>query len=362
MAEDYYQTLGLERGASQEEIKKAYRKLARSYHPDRNPGDAEAEKKLKSVNEAYSVLSDEQKRAQYDQFGDAGSIFGGGFADMRGDDFGGFGSIFESILGGAFNGGGRRRTAGASMQVSVDLDLGEAISGCEKKLRLQMPAACKKCEGSGAARGTSARTCTACGGDGRVRVAQGFFSMQSTCRTCRGEGRIVDTPCDRCGGAGQTQERRTVGVNIPAGVDDGMVLRVGKHGASADGLHGDLLMAIHVRPHKFFERDGADLHCQLPISISDAALGAEVKIPTFNGQVALKVPPGTQSGKTLRLAGKGVKDMRSSRRGDLFCHVTVETPVRLGKRHRELLRELREIDDAGQMPQRESWRKNIRDL
>ena len=374
MAQDHYQTLGVGRDASPEDIKKAYRRLAKRYHPDRNPGDAEAERKFKEVSTANDVLSNPQKRAQYDQFGGESPFAGAGAgagAGFDGIDLGDVGQIFEGIFGGGFSGGfGGGRSRGAReprtgiTRVAVELELAEALRGVKRQLQLELPVACEECDGKGAAPGSKPEICPHCDGSGELRAAQGFFSIQRTCSHCRGEGRVIADPCRACRGRGRVSRKRAIDIDIPAGVDHGMNLRLSGEGgvAARGGARGDLLVEIHVRPHRMFERDGANLHCRLPLSFGEAALGAEIEMPTFDGRVAIKVPPGTKTGATLRAAGKGAPALRGARRGDLLCHVEVCTPQKPDKRQKELLRELRDIEEKRPSPERKSWLKDIGDF
>jgi molecular chaperone DnaJ len=343
---DYYEVLGLSRNATEAEIKKAYRRLAMKHHPDRNPGDKTAEEKFKEAKEAYDVLSDERKRAAYDQFGHAG-IEGaaaggpGGFGGPQG--FGGFGDIFDSVFGDIFGAtrGGERVHRGADLRYDLELNLEEAVAGTTIKIRVPKLVACETCKGSGAKAGSAPVGCPTCHGAGQVRMQQGFFTVQQTCPQCRGTGRIIADPCGTCRGQGRVRDSKTISVKVPPGVDSGDRIRIAGEGEAGErgGPPGDLYVHVIVRDHPIFVRDGTDLHCEVPIGFVTASLGGEVEIPTLDGRVALKIPPETQSGKLFRLRGKGVRSVRSSGKGDLLCRVVVETPVRLGKRQKELLRE-----------------------
>jgi molecular chaperone DnaJ len=348
---DYYETLGVPKNASEEEIKKAYRKLAMKHHPDRNHGDTskDAEAKFKEVKEAYEMLSDSQKRAAYDQYGHAGVD-----PNMRGgpgaDGFGGFAEAFGDIFGDVF-GGGRGRTSGgrqvfrgSDLSYAMEITLEEAAEGKEAQIRIPSWDDCGTCKGSGAKPGTKPITCTTCHGAGAVQMRQGFFSVQQTCPTCHGSGKIIPEPCTTCHGQGKIKNNKTLEVKIPAGIDDGMRIRSTGNGepGTNGGPPGDLYIEIRLKKHELFERDGDDLHCVVPVSITTAALGGEISVPTLNGAAAIDIPDGTQSGKQFRLRGKGIKGVRSSYPGDLYCHVRVETPVKLTEHQRKLLKELDE--------------------
>ncbi|MFN3630081.1 MAG: molecular chaperone DnaJ [Casimicrobiaceae bacterium] len=346
---DFYEVLGVARNASDDEIKKAYRKLAMKYHPDRNPGDKAAEEKFKEANLAYEVLSDPQKRAAYDQYGHAGidpsaAAGAGGFAA------GGFADAFGDIFGEIFGGGRRRERPdapyrGSDLRYSLEISLEEAARGTTTKLRIPSHEPCAVCHGSGCEPGTKPEICSTCGGAGVVRVSQGFFSLQQTCPTCRGSGRIIKHPCKACHGTGQKRTTKTLEVTIPAGVDTDDRIRLAGEGEPGvnGGPPGDLYVVIQIKPHPVFQRDGADLHCEMPISFATAALGGEIEIPTLDGKAILKIPAETQSGQVFRLKNKGIRPVRGSVTGDLYCHVQVETPVNLTARQRELLREFEEI-------------------
>lgn len=366
---DYYEVLGVNRDASDDEIKKAYRKLAMKHHPDRNPDNPKAEESFKEAKEAYEILSDGQKRAAYDQYGHAGvdpSAGGGGagfgnFADA-------FGDIFGDIFGGG--GGGNRRSnvyRGADLRYNMEISLEDAARGTETKIRIPVMAECETCHGSGARPGTQPVTCTTCGGHGQVRMQQGFFSVQQTCPKCHGSGKMVKEPCPTCHGGGRVKQHKTLSVKIPAGVDEGDRIRLSGEGEAGvnGGPPGDLYVVVHLKKHEIFERDGANLHCEMPISFSTAALGGEIEIPTLDGHAKMKVPPETQTGAVFRLRGKGIKPLRSSDTGDLMCHVVVETPVKLTERQKELLRELEDINqqDSGKhSPRAKSWMTKVKDF
>ena len=346
---DLYEVLGVSRSASDDEIKKAFRKLAMKYHPDRNPDNEEAVEKFKEIQNAYAILSDPQKKAAYDQYGHAGvdpnmgGGFGGGFGGGAGFDFS---DIFSQMFGGAAGGGGRQQSyQGADLQYAVEITLEEAAAGLKKRITIPTYKECDICHGSGAKPGTSVSTCSTCGGSGTIHVRQAIFQLQQTCPTCHGSGKQIKDPCTSCRGEGRVKTTKTVEVNIPAGIDDGQRIRLsgegepGQHGAPS----GDLYVVVHVKAHKTFERNGLDLHCELPISFATAALGGEVEVPTLEGKVKLTIPKETQTGRRMRVKGKGIKSLRSSATGDLYCHVLVETPVNLTDRQKELLEEFERI-------------------
>jgi molecular chaperone DnaJ len=367
---DFYEILGVNRDASEDEIKKAYRKLAMKHHPDRNPDNAGAEEKFKEAKEAYEILSDSQKRAAYDQFGHAGvdpqaGMGGGGagFADA-------FGGIFDEIFGGRGGGGGGRSNVyrGADLRYNLEITLEQAAHGTETKIRIPTMEACEPCNGTGAKPGTQPKTCPTCHGSGQVRLQQGFFSIQQTCPKCHGTGRFIADPCKTCSGSGRVKQHKTLSVKIPAGVDEGDRIRLageGEHGVNG-GPPGDLYVQIHLRQHAVFTRDHNDLHCEMPISFTTAALGGEIEIPTLDGAAGIKIPPETQSGRVFRLRGKGIKGVRSHTHGDLMCHVVVETPVNLTDRQKELLRELEEStghDNGGKHnPRAKSWMDKVKEF
>jgi molecular chaperone DnaJ len=346
---DYYKVLDLARNASEADIKKAYRRFAMRYHPDRNPGDHDAEEKFKEAKEAYEVLSDGQRRAVYDQHGHAGieasrnAGAGGGFGQAEAfSDI--FGDVFGDIFGGARRGGQSQVYRGADLRYELQLDLADAVFGCASEIEVTKLAECEVCHGSGAAKGSTPVTCDTCGGSGQVRISQGFFTLQQTCPHCRGSGRIVRNPCDACLGQGRVRRSKKLSVKIPAGVDSGDRVRLSGEGEAGrnGGPPGDLYVEVQVREHAIFERDGQHLSCEVPVSLFTAALGGTIEVPTLDGQVSLKIPPETQSGRVFRLREKGVKGVRGGGRGDLFCRVVVETPVNLSSEQRELLRKLEE--------------------
>lgn len=371
---DYYEVLGVAKTANEEELKKAYRRLAMKYHPDRNPDNKEAEEKFKEANEAYEILSNADKRAAYDRHGHAGvdpnmgaGGFGGGFGGAGGfsDIFEAFGDIFGGG-GGQRGGGGSRQRGGADLQYTLELTLEEAVKGVKKQIRFTTAAVCDVCDGSGAKKGSSMTTCRTCGGQGQVRMQQGFFTVQQTCPTCRGKGQIIKDPCDACHGEGRTNKQKTLEVTIPAGVDTGDKVRlVGEGEAGANGAPaGNLYVQVVVKEHNIFKRDGADLYCEIPISFVDAALGSEIEVPTLDGRVKLKIPEGTQTGKMFRVRGKGIKPVRAYEAGDMLCRVIVETPVNLTSRQKELLREFHDSLEGNdkQSPNKKSFFDSVKDL
>lgn len=340
---DYYELLGVSRNASEEELKKAYRKLALKFHPDRNPGDKHAEDRFKEVSEAYQVLTDPQKRTQYDQFGHA--AFGDGGPFRGGFDFSsGFEDIFGDIFGEFFGSGTSRRrtrTRGDDLRYNLNISFEEAAFGVEKKFKVPRQAVCDTCHGTGSKPGTSPRTCPTCRGKGQVSFQQGFFNISRTCNQCRGQGAIISDPCETCNGAGRLRKFHTLSVKIPPGVDNGSRLKLRGEGETglAGGPAGDLYVVIQVEPHPLFVRDGLDIICEVPISFVQAALGAELEVPTLEGKVKMKIPSGTQSGRVFRLKGKGVKDIQGYHQGDQHVRVALETPTHLTARQKELLKE-----------------------
>ncbi len=350
---DYYQVLGVAKTATEADLKKAYRRLAMKFHPDRNPDDKEAEEKFKEAKEAYEVLTDAQKRAIYDQHGHAGIDAakqggGGGQGGFGGADFGDiFGEVFGDIFGGGRRGGGGGRSQvfrGADLRYGLELDLHQAVFGHAVEIEIARLMECETCHGSGAAKGHTPVTCDTCNGSGAVRMSQGFFQLQQACPRCRGTGKIVKNPCDKCLGQGRVRKNKKLSVKIPAGVDNGDRIRLGGEGEAGrnGGPPGDLHVEISVREHPIFERDGEHLSCEVPVSYATAVLGGSVDVPTLDGEVSLKIPTETQSGRVFRLRDKGVKPVRGGPRGDLFCRVVVETPVKLTAEQRELLRKFDE--------------------
>ena len=364
---DYYEVLGVNRDASEDDIKKAYRKLAMKYHPDRNPDNPKAEERFKEAKEAYEILTDANKRAAYDQYGHAG--VDPSAAAGAGAGFGGFADAFGDIFGDIF-GAGRTRSGvyrGADLRYNLEIPLEEAARGTETRIRIPAMEECETCGGTGAKTGTSPSTCPTCHGHGQVRMQQGFFSIQQTCPRCHGTGKIIVDPCATCSGTGRVKKHKTLSVKIPAGVDEGDRIRLSGEGEAgvSGGPAGDLYVVIHIKPHPVFERDHNDLHCEMPISITTAALGGEIEIPTLEGYAKVRVPAETQTGKVFRLRGKGIKGVRSATHGDLLCHVVVETPVNLTPRQKELLQELESINhkDAGRHnPRAKSWMDKVREF
>lgn len=368
---DFYDILGVNRDASEDDIKKAYRKLAMKHHPDRNPDNPKSEEQFKEAKEAYEILSDGQKRAAYDQYGHAGvdpqAGMGGGFGGGAGfsDAFGG---IFDEIFGGGGARGGRSNIyRGADLRYNLEVTLEQAAFGTETKIRIPTMEVCEPCHGTGAKAGTQPKTCPTCQGSGQVRLQQGFFSIQQACPKCNGTGRFIADPCTSCHGAGRIKQHKTLAVKIPSGVDEGDRIRLsgeGEHGING-GPAGDLYVQIHLKPHAVFQREQNDLHCEMPISFTTAALGGDIDIPTLDAVAKIKIPAETQSGKTFRLRGKGIKGVRSHAHGDLLCHVVVETPVSLTERQKELLRELEESssEDSGRHnPRAKSWMDRVREF
>ncbi len=369
---DYYELLGVSRTASPDELKKAYRQKAMKYHPDRNPGDKDAEHKFKEINEAYDVLRDEQKRAAYDHYGHA-AFENGGAGGFGGFDFGGgFSDIFEEMFGEILGGGARRggpRSAGqrgSDLRYDLEITLEEAFKGVEKTIKIATMATCEECEGKGAAPGTSPVTCPSCGGQGRVRVQQGFFTIERACPTCQGAGQVIKDPCKKCGGSGRVRKERALAVTIPAGVENGTRIRLSGEGEA--GLHGaragDLYVILAVEGHGFFRRDGANLYCRAPISMTMAALGGKIDVPVIDGnKTEVEIKAGTQSGHQVRLRGQGMSVLRSHSRGDLYVELAVETPVRLSKRQKELLEEFSiEAEKNKTHPESESFLERVKGL
>ncbi|MCY0871829.1 MAG: molecular chaperone DnaJ [Acidithiobacillus caldus] len=365
---DYYEVLEVSRTADDGEIKKSYRRLAMRYHPDRNPGDSQAEERFKEISEAYEVLSDPQKRQAYDRFGHAGVQGGGGPGFGAGGFAGGgfgdiFGDLFEQAFGRGF--GGRDPGRGADLRYELELSLEEAARGKTVTISIPSSSVCESCGGSGAKAGSSTVECRTCGGRGQVRMVQGFFSVTRPCPDCGGSGRIIKEPCPQCNGHGRVRKTRSIEVKIPAGVDTGDRIRLAGEGEAGErgAPSGDLFIEIRVRPHPLFERDGDDLHCVVPVSFTTLALGGELEIPTLTGRARIQVNPGTQSGAVFRLRGKGVQGVRSKLTGDLHCRLQVEIPVHLSARQRELLQEFsNERGEEVQHPQQESWWNKVKDF
>jgi len=377
---DYYEVLGVPKNASEDDIKKAYRKLAMKHHPDRNPDNKGAEDKFKEAKEAYEMLSDTSKREAYDRFGHAGvdpNLGGAGAGGPGAQGFGGFADVFGDIFGDIFGGqqgaagaagarGGRGNVyRGADLRYAMDITLEQAANGFDTEIRVPSWEGCETCSGTGAKPGTKPQTCRTCGGQGSVRVQQGFFSIQQTCQTCHGSGKVIPEPCEACGGVGRVKRNKTLQVRIPAGIDDGMRIRSAGNGEPGvnGGPAGDLYVEIHIKEHTIFQRDGDDLHCQVPVNVTTAALGGSVKVPTLGGSAEIEVPEGTQNGKTFRLRGKGIKGIRSSYPGDLYAHIAIETPVRLTERQKALLRELdATLKDDKHSPQSRSWKDKVKEF
>ena len=364
---DFYETLGCEKGASADDLKKAYRKLAMEYHPDRNPGDHAAEQKFKELNEAYDILKDDQKRAAYDRFGHQAFENGGGGAGAG--DFGGFGSfsdIFEQMFGGGGRGREQAPGRGSDLRYNLDVSLEDAFKGNPATIRVPSCSACEGCSGTGGNNGAQPVTCGTCSGNGRVRAQQGFFTIERTCHTCGGLGKIIKDPCRICGGTGRQRKEKTLSINVPAGVEDGTRIRLanegemGMRGAPA----GDLYVFVSVKPHRFFQRDGMDLRCRVPISMTTAAIGGTIEVPTIDGKRnRVAVPAGTQSGQQMRLKGKGMTVLRSSSRGDMYIEMMVETPVNLNRRQKELLQELEKAGGKEPIhPQTETFHSRVKEL
>jgi molecular chaperone DnaJ len=347
---DYYALLGLSSEAKEDDIKKAYRKLAMKHHPDRNQGNKESEKKFKEIQEAYDILSDPKKRQIYDQYGSDGLEGMGGFggAGAGGSPFDSFGDIFENIFGqGAGRESGRRSTGsrGSDLQYNMEISLEDAVKGVQTPIQVSTWGCCKKCDGRGGAKGSSPKKCSTCGGHGQVRIQQGFFAVQQTCSSCQGEGSIITDPCKGCNGKGRERVEKTLNVSVPAGVDNGDRIRLSAEGEAGvkGGETGDLYIQFHLKDHPLFKRDGSDLICEVPISFVTAALGGECEIPSLQGRLKLKIPPETQTGRIFRLSGKGVSSLRSRRTGDLLCRITVETPIGLNAEQKKLLQEFQEV-------------------
>jgi molecular chaperone DnaJ len=366
MKADFYETLGVERSADEKELKGAFRKLAMKFHPDRNPGDAACEQKFKEINEAYETLKDPQKRAAYDRFGHAafeGGGGGGGFAA------GGFSDIFEDIFG-EMMGGRQRRSAGgrergADLRYNMEITLEESYGGKTAQIRVPTSISCTECSGSGAKPGTQPVTCSLCSGSGRVRASQGFFSIERTCPQCHGRGQTIKDPCPKCAGQGRVTEERALSVNIPAGIEDGTRIRLANEGEAGTrgGPPGDLYIFLSVKPHEIFQRDGADLYCKVPISMTTAALGGAFEVTTLDGtQTKVKVPEGTQNGRQFRLKGKGMPILRQPTFGDLYIQTAVETPQNLDKRQRELLEEFERLSSKDNSPQSSGFFSRMRDF
>ncbi len=365
---DYYDVLGVDRGADEDELKTAYRKLAMKFHPDRNPDNPKAEEHFKEAKEAYEILSDSGKRAAYDRYGHAGvdpsaaGAAGAGFSNFAEA----FGDIFGDIFGGRA-GGRSSMYRGADLRYNLEITLEQAAHGTETKIRIPTAEECGTCKGSGAKPGTQPQTCPTCDGHGQVRMQQGFFSIQQACPRCHGTGRIIPEPCTSCQGAGRVKTHKTLSVKIPAGVDEGDRIRLAGEGEAGmnGGPAGDLYVQVHLKQHPVFQRDHDDLHCEMPVSFTTVALGGEIEIPTLDGSAKIKVPAETQSGKTFRLRGKGIKGVRSSTHGDLYCHIVIETPINLTDRQKDLLREFETMTQKNSErhnPRAKSWMDRVREF
>ncbi len=370
---DYYEILGVSRDADTDALKKAYRQIALEHHPDRNPDNPQAEERFKEASEAYAILSDPEKRRAYDRFGHAGvgaGAPGGGFQDFG--DLGNFGDLFEDLFGDLFGGGrgrgGRRRRTrgqrGADLRYNLEIELSDVLEGLEPKIKIPKMRPCKTCEGSGARQGTQPETCGQCRGTGQMVLQQGFFRVSRPCDACGGVGEIVRDRCPDCRGQGRVEGQQTINVRIPPGVDDGTRLRLSGEGEAGimGGPSGDLYVVISVRPHALFEREGPDLHCRVPVTMVQAALGADIEVPTLEGKVSLRVPEGVQSGKVMRLRGKGLPTLRSSARGDQLLHLFVETPTKLTRRQREILEQFDEGADDRAHPEHKGFLEKLREL
>jgi molecular chaperone DnaJ len=366
---DYYEILGVTRSCTEVELKAAFRKLAMQHHPDRNPGDKDCEHRFKEINEAYDVLKDGDKRAAYDRFGHAafehGGMGGGGHG--FGAEFGStFADIFEGIFGmGSARGRGSGRERGSDLRYNMEISLDEAFTGKTAQIRIPTSVTCEACSGSGAKAGTKPKPCASCGGAGKIRHAQGFFTLERTCPTCHGRGQVIDDPCKVCGGGGRVTRERTLSVNIPTGVEDGTRIRLAGEGEAGlrGGPAGDLYIFLEVALHEFFQRDGADLHCRVPISMTSAALGGEFEVPAIDGsKVRVKVPAGTQTGRRFRLAGKGMPVLRAKQTGDMYVQVAVETPQNLTKRQRDLLAEFEKLSSEETQPESAGFFSRVKEF
>lgn len=357
MAQDFYKTLGVERSASKEELKKAYRKLAMKYHPDQNKDNPEAEAKFKEISQAYDILKDEQKRSAYDQYGEAafdGSMGGGGGGGFQGGGAGAFSDIFEDMFGDFMGGGGGRSPGGASrgsdLQYTLEISLEDSFKGKEAKIKVPVNETCSSCKGSGGEGSTGSSDCSTCDGQGRIRQQQGFFTIERACPTCQGQGNVIKDPCKSCRGDGRVKKAKNLQIKVPTGVDSGRRIRLSGEGEAGfrGGPRGDLYVLLAIKPHKFFKRDNANLYCRVPIPITKAALGGEIEVPTIEGKASkVKIPSGTQTGQQFRLKGKGMTMMQSQNRGDLFIEIFVETPVNLNKKQQDLMKQLdKDIGDG----------------
>src|SRR5210317_1387383 len=365
---DYYDVLGVSKGADEKEVKKAYRRVAMKYHPDRNPDDPDADAKFKEATEAYDILMDSEKRSAYDRFGHGGvegMTGGGGFGGGGGNFSDIFGDVFGDIFGGGGGGGRGGAQRGSDLRYTLDISLEDAVKGTTVEIRVPTLSACDTCDGSGAKKGSKPTTCGTCGGAGQVRMQQGFFQVQQTCPTCRGRGQSISDPCNSCHGQGRVEKTRTLSVKVPPGVDTGDRIRLSGEGEAGPegGPSGDLFVQMSVRQHNIFERDGKNLYCEVPITFVDAALGGELEVPTLDGRVKLKIPAETQTGKLFRLRGKGVKPVRGGSVGDLLCRAVVETPVNLTKEQKSLLEQFQTtLGKTGhaQSPRQTSWFEGVK--
>lgn len=368
---DFYDVLGVAKNATEDELKKSYRKLAMKYHPDRNPGNKESEEKFKEAKEAYEMLTDAKKRDLYDRFGHAGVDPNAGGGGGGGQGYGGFADVFGDIFGDIFGqqqaGRGQRSNVyrGGDLRYAMEVSLEQAANGYATEIRVPSWEGCETCKGSGAKAGTKPRVCATCQGQGSERVQQGFFSIQQTCRTCHGTGKVIADPCLSCEGLGRLKRNKTLEVKIPAGIDDGMRIRLSGNGEPGinGGPPGDLYVEIHLKKHTVFEREGDDLNCEIPISMTTAALGGKIQVPTLSGSAEIELPEGTQPGKTFRLRGKGIKGIRSAYPGDLYARIMVETPVRLTDRQKVLMRELDQtLREAKHSPNTRSWMDRVKEF
>lgn len=367
--QDYYELLGVDKGASEAELKSAYRKLAMKYHPDRNPDDKEAEQKFKEVSEAYDVLKDPDKRAAYDRFGHSAFEGGGGPGGAGGDfDFSNFSDIFDDLFGdfmGARRGGGSRPNRGADLRYNLEISLEDAFNGKQQTIHVTKNESCESCNGTGAEPGTGVESCGTCRGMGKIRMQQGFFTVERPCHTCHGAGTVIKSPCKKCNGAGKVRKDKDLSVNIPAGVEEGTRIRLNGEGEAGDrgGPPGDLYIFLSVQPHPFFRREGADIFCRVPVRMTTAALGGTVDVPTLEGGKArVTVPSGSQAGDQFRLKGKGMKVMRSNARGDMYVQITVETPRNLNKKQRDMLKQFDATSGKDNSPESDGFFTKVKEF
>jgi molecular chaperone DnaJ len=367
---DYYETLGVGRNANEQDLKSAFRRLAKEHHPDRNPDDKASEQKFKELNEAYEILKDPQRRAAYDRFGHAAFEGGRGGQHGFGPDFASsmsdiFDDLFGEFMGGRRGRSGSGRERGADLRYNLEITLVEAYAGKTAQIRVPASVSCETCSGSGAKAGTKPKPCPTCGGHGKVRASQGFFTIERTCPNCHGRGDVIDDPCVNCSGTGRVTKERTLSVNIPAGVEDGTRIRLANEGEAGlrGGPSGDLYIFLSVKPHDFFQRDGADIFCKVPISMTTAALGGQIEVPTVEGEMTrVKVPEGSESGKQFRLKGKGMPVLRSKLTGDMYIQVDVETPKNLTRKQRELLEEFERLSHKGTSPESAGFFARVKDF